>query len=46
MDFSDYNPEHPNHDKTNKNVLGKFKDELTGKVLTHFIGLKPEVLLL
>ena len=28
MDFSDYNVEHPNYDKTNKKVLGKFKDEM------------------
>lgn len=31
MDFSDYPEDHPNHDKTNKKVLGKFKDELNGK---------------
>eukprot|EP00438_Fugacium_kawagutii_P027037 Skav201248 [mRNA] locus=scaffold3106:102205:103722:- [translate_table: standard] len=42
MDFSDYNVEHPNYDKTNKKVLGKFKDELNGKIMTHFIGLKPK----
>ena len=30
MDFSDYPPEHPNYDKTNKKVLGKFKDEMNG----------------
>ena len=42
MDFSDYNVEHPNYDKSNKKVLGKFKDELNGKIITHFIGLKPK----
>ena len=31
MDFSDYNPNHPNYDLTNKKVLGKFKDEFNGK---------------
>ena len=31
MDFSDYPQEHPNYDKTNKKVLGKFKDEINGK---------------
>ena len=42
MDFSDYHPSHPNHDKTNKKMLGKFKDELNGKIITSFIGLKPK----
>lgn len=42
MDFSDYNPNHPNYDKTNKKVWGKFKDETSGKIITHFIGLKPK----
>ena len=41
-DFSDYPPEHTNYDKTNKKVLGKFKDEMNGKIITHFIGLKPK----
>ena len=42
MDFSDYAVEHPCHDKTNKKLLGKFKDELSGQVITSFIGLKPK----
>ena len=42
MDFSDYPIERPIHDKTNKKVLGKFKDEMNGKIITHFIGLKPK----
>ena len=42
MDFSDYPAEYPNHDKSNKKVLGKFKDEMNGKIITHFIGLKPK----
>ena len=42
MDFSDYPPEHPNYDKTNKKVLGKFKDEMNCKIIAHFIGLKPK----
>ena len=28
MDFSDYPAEHPNHNKSNKKVLGKFKDKM------------------
>ena len=41
-DFSDYPVEHPNYDKTNKKVLGKFKDEMNGKIISKFIGLKPK----
>ena len=42
MDFSDYPQENPNYDKTNKKVLGKFKDEINGKIIAHFTGLKPK----
>ena len=44
MDVSDYHPSHPNHDKTNKKVFGKFKDERNGKSLqvSQVIGLKPK----
>ena len=42
MDFSDKHPSHPNYDKTNKKILGKFDDELNGKISTSFIGLKPK----
>ena len=42
MDFSDYPVEHPCHDTTNKKVLGMYKDEVTGKIITRFIGLKPK----
>ena len=42
MDFSDYHPSHPNHGRANKKVLGKIKDELNGKTITSFIGLKPK----
>ena len=42
IDFTDYPPEHPNYDKTNKKVLGKFKDDMNGKIIAHFIGLKPK----
>ena len=42
MDFSDYPPEHPCHDKTNKKKLGYFKDECNGQTITQFIGLKPK----
>ena len=42
MDFSDYPKSHPNYDASNKKVLGKSKDELSSKIMTHFIGLKPK----
>ncbi len=43
MDFSDYKKEHKNYDNTNKKVLGKFKDEMNGNIITEFIGLKPKM---
>ena len=43
MDFSGYDKQHPNYDTTNKKVLGKFKDECDGKVITKFIALRPKM---
>ena len=39
MDFSGYDPKQKCYDKTNKKVLGKFKDEADGKIIT---TLKPK----
>ena len=42
MDFSGYDKNHNCYDATNKKVLGKFKDEVGGKIMTGFIGLRPK----
>ena len=43
MDFSGYDKNHPTYDPTNKKVLGKFKDETDGKIITNFIALRPKM---
>ena len=43
MDFSGYDKNHPCYDPTNKKVLGEFKDEMDGKVITNFIALRPKM---
>ena len=43
MDFSDYPKNHNNFDASNKKVLGKFKDEMMGNIITEFIALKPKM---
>ena len=42
MDFSGYEKNHKCYDATNKKVLGKFKDEVGGKIMAGFIGLRPK----
>ena len=42
-DFSEYTTDHPNYNIDNKKVLGKFKDELNGKIMTEFCTLKPKM---
>ena len=45
FDTSDYPETHPSGIKTgiNKKVIGKFKDEVSGKQITHFVGLCPKL---
>ena len=43
FDFSDYSKDHPNYDGRNAKVLGKFKDECNGELLTEFVGLKAKM---
>jgi hypothetical protein len=43
FDFSDYPTNHPNHDKSNAKVLGKFKCETNGKPITEWVGLKAKM---
>ena len=45
FDTSDYPPDHPSGILTgvNKKVIGMFKDEVAGKQITHFVGLRPKL---
>ena len=40
FDNSDYSQNSPYFDKTNKKVIGEFKNEVAGIPITEFIGLK------
>jgi hypothetical protein len=42
-DLSNYPKDHAIYDATNKKVVGKFKDELGGEIMTEFVGLKSKV---
>ena len=45
FDTSDYPPDHPSGVLTgvNKKVIGMFKDEVAGKQITCFVGLRPKL---
>ena len=45
FDTSDYPPSHPSGILTgfNKKVIGMFKDEVAGRQITHFAGLRPKL---
>ena len=43
FDNSDYSQDSPYFDKTNKKVIGKFKDEAAGIPITEFVGLRSKM---
>ena len=43
FDFSEYDKSSKFFDKTNKKVIGKFKDECHGRPITEFIGLRSKM---
>ena len=43
FDNSDYPENSPYHDKTNKKVIGKFKDEAACIPIVEFVGLKSKM---
>ena len=43
FDFSGYDRKHPNFSDANKKVVGRFKDELNGHIMTEFVGLRSKM---
>ena len=43
FDFSNYPEDSKFHDDTNMKVIGKMKDEMCGKVVSKFVGLKSKM---
>ena len=43
FDFSNYPAHHPNYSLDNKKVVGKMKDEMAGRIITGFVGLRPKM---
>lgn len=43
FDFSNFDPSHPLYDTSNRSVPGLIKDEVGGKVITHFTGLRAKL---
>ena len=43
FDFSNYSKDSNFFNETNKNVIGKMKDEFGGVVITEFVGLKSKM---
>ena len=43
FDFASYEKASPFFDAANNKVIGKFKDEASGKPITEFVGLRPKM---
>lgn len=43
FDNSDYSEDSEFYDKTNKKVIGKFKDEAAGEIIREFVGLRSKM---
>ena len=43
FDFSNYSKDLKFSDETNKNVIGKMKDEFGGVIVVEFVGLKSKM---
>ena len=43
FDFSDHSKNVELFDLANKNVIGKMKDESKEKIISEFVGLKPNI---
>ena len=43
LDCSDYPTDHPLHSVKNKKTLGKFKDEMSGKTIEEYVGLRSKI---
>jgi hypothetical protein len=41
-DFSEYPKNHSLYDETNKKVIGKFKCETNGKIISEFVGIRSK----
>ena len=43
FDFSNYDQNHPNYNKDNHLIPGKMKDEMGGKIIDEFVGLRSKM---